>query len=125
MNKEITDYFNTKKRQLSSQSENGGDLKKQYEKLTIVDDVFKEGLQNPDCLSILLMCLCNLETQVNCIFKESAESKESRIKGDKQLQDLNASITLLSEKFDDYERKKKIKDQIIENLQNSKISMEK
>ena len=125
MNKEITDYFNAKKRQLSSQSENGGDLKKQYEKLTIVDDVFKEGLQNPDCLSILLICLCSLETQVNCIFKESAESKESRIKGDKQLQDLNASITLLSEKFDDYERKKKIKDQIIENLQNSKISMEK
>ena len=71
------------------------------------------------------MCLRNLETQVNCIFKESAESKESRIKGDKQLQDLNASITLLSEKFDDYEKKRKIKDQIIENLQNSKISMEK
>ena len=43
MNKEITDYFNAKKRQLSSQSENGGDLKKQYEKPTIVDDVFKEG----------------------------------------------------------------------------------
>ena len=68
------------------------------------------------------MCLRNLETQVNSIFKESAESKESRIKGDKQLQELNASITLLSEKFDDYEKERKIKDQIIENLQNSKIS---
>ena len=68
------------------------------------------------------MCLRNLETQVNSIFKESAESKESRIKSDKQLQELNASITLLSEKFDDYEKERKIKDQIIENLQNSKIS---
>ena len=68
------------------------------------------------------MCLRNLETQVNSIFKESAESKESRIKGDKQLQELNASITLLSEKFDDYEKERKIKDQIIVNLQNSKIS---
>ena len=93
--------------------------------VTLYLDTFHAVLQNLDCLSILLMCLRNLETQVNCIFKESAESKESRIKDDKQLQDLNASITLLSEKFNDYEKKRKIKDQIIENLQNSKISMEK
>ena len=82
MNKEIKDYFNAKKRQLSSQSGNAADPKKQCEKPTIADDVFKETLQNLDCLAILLMCLRNLETQVNSIFKESAESKESRINGD-------------------------------------------
>ena len=102
-------------------SENGCDPKKQCEEPTTVDDIFQGGLQSPDCLALSLMCLHNLETKVNCIFKESAESKESRIKGDKQLQELNASITLLSEKFDDYEKEskeRKEKDQIIKNLQN-------
>ena len=77
------------KRQLRSQSKNGGDPKKQCEEPTIIDDVFKEGLQNPDYLAILLMCLCNLENQVSSIFKESAEPKESIIKGNKQLKDIN------------------------------------
>ena len=119
----LKDYFNAKKRELSSQLENGGDTKKQCEEPTIVDDVFKEGLQNPDCLAILLICLCNLEIQLNSFLKESAEFKESRIQGDKQLQKLNASITLLRENFDDYERERKEKDQIMENLQKSKINM--
>ena len=75
MNKEITDYFNTIKRQLRSLSENGGDPKKQSEEPSIVHDVFKKGLQNPDSLAILLLCLSNLETQANSIFKESADPK--------------------------------------------------
>ena len=79
MNKEITVYYIAKKRQLSSQSENGDEPKKQCNESTIINDVFKEGLQNPDCIAILLHCLRNLETQVNTIFTESTESKESRI----------------------------------------------
>ena len=74
-------------------------------------------------MAILLICLCNLEIQLNSFLKESAEFKESRIQGDKQLQKLNASITLLRENFDDYERERKEKDQIIEHLQKSKINM--
>ena len=46
------------KRQPNSLSENGGDPKKQCEETTIVDNAFKKGLQNPHCLAILLMCLC-------------------------------------------------------------------
>ena len=80
MNKKIADYFNAEKRQLSSQSGKGGDPKKQYEKPTIVDDVFKEGLQNPDCLVTLLMFLRNLETQVNTVFKESASPRKVELK---------------------------------------------
>ena len=57
-----------KKIQLNSQSENGDDPKKQCEEPTIVDDVFKEGLQNTDCLAILLMCLRNSKSYVNSIF---------------------------------------------------------
>ena len=70
-----------KERQLSSYSKNGCHPKKQCEEPFTVHNVFKENLQNPDCLAILLMCLRNLETQIN-----------SRIKGDKQLQELNASV---------------------------------
>ena len=44
MNKKVTDHFNSKKRQLSSQSKNGGDSKEQRDQPTIVDDVFKEAL---------------------------------------------------------------------------------
>ena len=44
MNNEITDYFNTKKKQLSRQLENGGDPKKHCEEPTLVDDIFKEVL---------------------------------------------------------------------------------
>ena len=71
------------------------------------------------------MCLHNLEHQVNSIVKESAEYKKIRDKSDKQLQDMNDSVTLLSKKFEDYEKKRKEKDQIIKNLQNSKINMVK
>ena len=71
------------------------------------------------------MCLHNLEHQVNSIVKESAEYKKIRDKSDKQLQDINDSVTLLSKKFEDYEKKRKEKDQIIKNLQNSKINMVK
>ena len=81
-----------KERQLSSYSKNGCYPKKQCEEPFTVHNVFKENLQNPDCLAILLMCLRNLETQINSMFKESEEFKESRIKGDKQLQELNASV---------------------------------
>ena len=71
------------------------------------------------------MCLHNLEHQVNSIVKESAEYKKIKDKSDKQLQDINDSVSLLSKKFEDYEKKRKEKDQIIKNLQNSKINMVK
>ena len=39
------------------------------------------------------MSLHNLENQVNSVVKESAEYKKNRIKGNKQLQDINDSIS--------------------------------
>ena len=71
------------------------------------------------------MRLRNTENKVISFFKESAESKEIRIKFDKQLQDINDSITWLEKKFDDYEKEKKTKDETVKNLQNSKVNMEK
>lgn len=71
------------------------------------------------------MRLRNTENKVISFFKESAESKQIRIKFDKQLQDINDSITWLEKKFDDYEKEKKTKDETVKNLQNSKVNMEK
>ena len=71
------------------------------------------------------MRLRNTENKVISFFKESAESKQIRIKFDKQLQDINYSITWLEKKFDDYEKEKKTKDETVKILQNSKVNMEK
>ena len=71
------------------------------------------------------MRLRNTENKVISFFKESAESKEIRIKFDKQPQDINDSITWLEKKFDDYEKEKKTKDETVKILQNSKVNMEK
>ena len=126
MNKEITDYFNSKKRQLRSQSENGDEPKKQCdESSTIVNEVFKEGLGDPDCLAILINCLRNLEIRVNDIFTELSEAREDRIKGDVHLEKLNASISSINEKFLKYENEREEKEKIIENLQKNNTEMEK
>ena len=55
-------------------SENGGDPKKQCEETTTVNDDFKKGLQNPDCLAILLMCL-----HENLMIKRKKGKKKSRL----------------------------------------------
>ena len=70
------------------------------------------------------MPLRNAENKVISFFKESAESKEIRIKFGKQLQDINDSINWL-EKKNSIAMRKKRKDEIVKNLQNSKINMEK
>ena len=70
------------------------------------------------------MRLRNAENKVISFFKESAESKETRIKFGKQLQDINDSINWL-EKKNSIAMRKKRKDEIVKNLQNSKINMEK
>ena len=39
----------------------------------------------------------------------SKETKASKIKGDKQLPDLTSCVQLISDKFDEYEKDKKVK----------------
>ena len=66
MNRDITEYFSWKKRQLNSQSENGDNPKKQREDSTVSEnDTLTEGLKSLDRLAILVNCLLNLETQMN------------------------------------------------------------
>lgn len=52
MTKNITEYLSWKKRQLSSQSENGHNPPKKCDDSTASTDVFPEGLKSLDCLAI-------------------------------------------------------------------------
>ena len=47
----------------------------------------------------------------------SKETKASKIKGDKQLSDLTSCVQLISDKFDEYEKGRKVKEELIIQLQ--------
>ena len=50
-------------------------------------------------------------------------TKESQIKGGRQLNELTESIAVISNKFDKYEREKKEKDEIIQNMKKDMTKM--
>ena len=104
----------SKKRVLSSeQSETGDEPKKQKEgsrnesSTSTLDDVFAEGLKNPDCVLILANCLRSLEQQVKETFDLAKKSSESQIKGELALQEVNKAISFIGEKFDAYEQERR------------------
>ena len=47
----------------------------------------------------------------------SKETKASKIKGDKQLSDLTSCVQLISDKFDEYVKDRKVKEELIIQLQ--------
>ena len=47
----------------------------------------------------------------------SKETKASKIIGDKQLSDLTSCVQLISDKFDEYEKDRKVKEELIIQLQ--------
>ena len=106
------DVKSSKKRVFSSeQSETGDEPKKQKEgsrnksSTSTLDDVFAEGLKNPDCVLILANCLRSLEQQVKETFDLAKTSSESKIKG--ELQDVNKAMSFIGEKFDAYEKERR------------------
>ena len=103
----------SKKRVFSSeQSETGDEPKKQKEasrnesSTSTLDDVFAEGLKNPDCVLILANCLRSLEQQVKETFDLVKTASESQITGELALQDINKAISFIGEKFDAYENER-------------------
>ena len=125
---DITKFFQrgTKKRGLSDKSETGEDLKKVRERSLecsqksqtsdIPDDIFTEILNSPDCVAILFNCLKNLESKIREISVSSKETTASQIKGNKQLSDLIDFVQLISGKFDEYEKDRNAKDELIIKL---------
>ena len=127
---EIAKYFERKlkKRDLSNKSSNKKSSKKLCEgsldNSACLDvsvnneDPFTEGLKSPECVSILMNCMQNLEKQVGQIFKMLEKTEDRQIKGECQLTDLAKGVEFITQKFDEYEKDRREKDAIIATLQN-------
>ena len=80
-------------------------------------DIFEEGVESVDCREVLFNCLKKLEQKMNDLYLLANSNKEMQIKGDKQLIDLTSSVDFLTSKFDELERERKEKDELINSLQ--------
>ena len=72
-----------------------------------------KSLNSPDCVAILFNCLKNLESKMKEISVFSKETTASQIKGEKEMSDLTNFVQLISDKFDEYEKDRKAKDELI------------
>ena len=77
----------------------------------------KKASDKEDCVAILFNCLKNLESKMREISLSSKKITASQIKGEKQLSDLTDCLQLISDKFDEYEKDRKTKDELIIKLQ--------
>ena len=80
-------------------------------------DIFEEGVESANCRKVLFNCLKNLEGKMNDLYMLANSNKEMQIKGDKKLIDLTFSVKFLTSKFDELERERKEKDELINSLQ--------
>ena len=83
---------------------------------------FDEGVESTDCQKVLFNCLKNLEQKINDLYMVGNSNKEIQIKGDKQLINLTSSMESLTTKFDELEKERKEKDELIKNLQIEVVS---
>ena len=58
----------------------------------------------------------DLQAKMVEMFKLAQKTNESQIKGEQQLIDLTKSVKYISEQFDEYEKDRKEKEEIIKNL---------
>ena len=71
-----------------------------------LDDIFAKRLSSPDCVEILFNCIKTMEKQIVEIFSKTEETKNSQMKAEQHLRELNKTVTLISKKFDKYEKEK-------------------
>ena len=81
------------------------------------DDVFSQGLKSPQYVKILLNCLQNLETEMKSIKEISLAAKDWQITGTEQLNDMNKAINFINDKFENFEKPLKKKDEEIKLLE--------
>ena len=82
------------------------------------EDPFTEGLNSQECVTILMNRMQNLEKQVDQIFKMLEKTQDRQIKGECQLTDLAKGVEFITQKFDNYEKNRREKDEITATLQN-------
>lgn len=122
---EITNYFDkttTNKRQLSDQSNNGEEPKKlreegsQTDSGDVWDDVFLVGLPSDQANSAMIQYMKRFEAQLKDLHNTTEQTKNSQIKGEEHLRELTKFIEFANNRFDEYEKEKKEKDELIKNL---------
>ena len=79
-------------------------------------DIFVEGFSSPDCVTILVNCIKNVEKQAVEIFSKTEETKNGQIKGEQHLIELNKTATLISKKFDAVEKEKLEREKAIKEM---------
>ena len=120
----ITSFFDKKKRELSNNSNDGQDTKKQCEASSLElsfekvsdGDVFKDFLKSEDCILILKRSMENIEKKMEELCIATKNTKEIQIKGELQLVSMNETKNFISKKFDEFEKDRPEKDEIIKNL---------
>ena len=80
-------------------------------------DIFEKDVESDDCWKVLFNCLRNLEQKINDPYMLANSNKEMQIKGDKQLIDLTSSVEFLTSKFNELEKERKEKYELINSLQ--------
>ena len=60
--------------------------------------------------------LANFAAKIN-IFLETAMTNENRIEGEEQLSKLSKATNFFSDNFDDYQKERKVKNEIIREMQ--------
>ena len=112
----ISSLFDKKKRELSNTSNDGQDTKKHceassselsFEKASD-GDVFKDSLKSENCME-------NIGKTMEELCIATKNTKESQIKGELQLVTMNKTINFISENFDEFEKDRHEKDEIIKN----------
>ena len=129
----ITCFFDEKKGELNNNSNDGQDTKKQREDSSLelsfekASDgaVFKDSLKSEDRILILKGCMKNTEKKLEQLCIATKNTKESQIKAEFQLVNMNGTINFVSEKFDEFEKDRHEKDEIIKNLSKNHLKWPK
>ena len=64
----------------------------------------------------MLSCMKNLDKQIKHLYILAQSNKEKHIQAKKQLSDLTQSIKFISERFDKFEKDRKEKQKVVDNL---------
>ena len=88
------------------------------------DDVFSQVLKLPEFVKILFKCLQNLETEMKSIKEISLAAKDWQIKGAEQLNNMNKAINFINEKFEEFEKDLKKKEEEIKLLKKENSYLE-
>ena len=116
----IAKYFeSSKKRDLNDALKRPKSQKKNLKETTSASsmteewDIFKDGLDNEDCRGILLNCLKNSEKEIKYIRSLVDQNRQTQVKGEESLADLSESVKFITDNFDEYEKKREEKNEII------------